>query len=161
MMDARSTFEAVAMPCLESLYRTALRMVHDEAAAARCIEQTFLEARSRVPRIPGVTDLRVWMFSILFRKLRLHPVRTPRPVVPDQDEVLDALDRIPAIFREVLLLADVEGFRRSEIEAILLIPTELVKGRLTEGRDRLRHALQPGGPHLHSAENRAIAHGEL
>ncbi|HLK61802.1 MAG TPA: hypothetical protein VKU19_00085 [Bryobacteraceae bacterium] len=163
MMDARNTFEAAAMPYLENLYRTALRMVHDEEAAVRSIEQTFLEARSQAHHISEVTDWRVWMFSILFRKLRFHPAGTvSRAAEPDQDEILGALDGIPAVFREVLLLADVEGFGKPELEAILQVPAELVATRLAEGRARLRHALQYGAlPYPQPTGTPAIAQGEL
>ena len=59
--------------------------------------------------------------------------------------MLQALDSIPGMFREVLLLADVEGLNRSEVQAILGIPDELVASRLAEGRTRLRTSLNGGG----------------
>ena len=72
--------------------------------------------------------------------------------------MLRALDSIPGIFREVLLLIDVEGFNRSEVQGILRIPAEVVASRLAEGRTRLHSNLNGGGrkdPPL--AEDPAVA----
>jgi hypothetical protein len=125
-----------------------------------------------------VTDHRARLFAILFhslhnrRKAWLHIkgwltrsleyqhglAETEAGDVTDQDEMLQALDSIPEIYREVLLLVDVEEFDRTEVKGILGIPAEAVASRLEEGRTRLRTSLNGGGrmnPPL--AEDPAVA----
>ena len=135
MMHSENTCSPVT-PHLESLYRTAYRMVHDQTAAERCIERTYVEA--------GEATDRLALFTTLFRVL--HNRRKPwlalkrhRPAA--HDEVICALDTVPSEYREVVLLADVEGFNRSEIQSILGIPADAAADRLREGRSRLRTEL--------------------
>ncbi len=136
MMHSESS-SSPATPHLESLYRTAYRMVHDRSAAEHCVERTYVDA--------GRQDDRLTLFTTLFRVL--HNYRRPwltlkRRQPAAHDELLRALDTVPSEYREVLLLADVEGFNRSEIQAILGIAAETAADRLREGRSRLRSELQ-------------------
>ena len=134
-------FETATLPYLDSLYRTAFRMVYDQAAAERCVERTYLEARASYGT-RDTPDGRVWLYATLFRILhRRRKAWFPAARPSDHYGMLAMLDNIPAILREVVLLADVEGFNRSEIQAILEIPAETVGTRLMEGRIRLRTGL--------------------
>lgn len=55
--------------------------------------------------------------------------------------VIDALEVLPADFRHVVLLADVEGFAYREIAEILGIPVGTVMSRLHRARRRLQRSL--------------------
>lgn len=64
--------------------------------------------------------------------------------IPDHltdDEVLAALDAIPADFRAVVLLVDVEEFSYREAAGIISIPIGTVMSRLNRGRKLLREQL--------------------
>src|SRR5437868_6170960 len=139
MMHRENSFEAVALPFLDSLYRTAFRMVHDQRTAERCVEEAYVEACTSFRDLPEATDHRAWLFAILFHSLHKRrkpwlnikgwltrsleePQKPAEAAAADRDEILPALDSIPGIFREVLLLVDVEGFNKSEAERILGIP---------------------------------------
>lgn len=54
------------------------------------------------------------------------------------------VERLPAHYRPVLLLSEVEGFTNEEIAALLRITLDNVKIRLHRGRARLRAELQSG-----------------
>ena len=56
-------------------------------------------------------------------------------------EVETALDALPAEFREVLLLVDVQELSYQEISKMLKIPIGTVKSRVSRGRSMLREAL--------------------
>ncbi|MBI4410667.1 MAG: sigma-70 family RNA polymerase sigma factor [Gemmatimonadetes bacterium] len=56
-------------------------------------------------------------------------------------EVLDALDRLPDDFREPVTLSDLEGLSYGEIAQILGVPVGTVKSRIFRGRRLLRQAL--------------------
>ena len=66
------------------------------------------------------------------------------PPIPEKvtdEEVLRALDRVPAEFRTVIVLADVEEFSYKEISHLLEIPIGTVMSRLSRGRKLLRERL--------------------
>lgn len=68
----------------------------------------------------------------------------PEATVIDQfaeEEVINALERLPVEFRQVVLLADVEGFAYKEIADIVGIPVGTVMSRLHRGRRRLQKEL--------------------
>jgi RNA polymerase sigma-70 factor (ECF subfamily) len=74
---------------------------------------------------------------------------SPRPENPEREvlerigdeRVLSALEELPVEFRQVELLADVEGFSYREIADILGIPIGTVMSRLYRARRRLQKTL--------------------
>jgi RNA polymerase sigma-70 factor (ECF subfamily) len=52
-----------------------------------------------------------------------------------------ALDQLPAEYREVVLLCDVEEMKYKEIAEVLSIPIGTVMSRIARGRKLLRQAL--------------------
>ena len=57
------------------------------------------------------------------------------------DDILGALDRLPADFRAIVLVVDVEEFSYKEASQILSIPIGTVMSRLSRGRKLLREQL--------------------
>jgi RNA polymerase sigma-70 factor, ECF subfamily len=155
-------FETEAMPHLHDLYRTATRVLGDPARAEDVVQEVFLQAWKSFDRFEPGTNCRAWLYKILFhcadhhrRKWFRFPLlketqehmesnlAAPEPIpdkLTDQD-ILGALDRIPAEFRSVVLLADVEEFAYREVAGILGIPIGTVMSRLSRGRKLLRAQL--------------------
>jgi RNA polymerase sigma-70 factor (ECF subfamily) len=75
----------------------------------------------------------------------------PWSVSPDQHALAqerhqlieDAIERLPEIYRDVYVLADVEGLTNPEIGDILGLSVPAVKSRLHRGRLLMRNALAP------------------
>jgi RNA polymerase sigma-70 factor, ECF subfamily len=66
------------------------------------------------------------------------------PSIPqhlDDEEILEALKRIPVQYSQVVVLADVEEFAYKEISRILDVPIGTVMSRLSRGRKLLRGEL--------------------
>lgn len=63
--------------------------------------------------------------------------------VVDKD-VAEALDRLPFLFREAVVLADLEECSYQEIAQICGVPVGTVMSRLSRGRQRLRAGLAAG-----------------
>jgi RNA polymerase sigma-70 factor (ECF subfamily) len=63
-----------------------------------------------------------------------------------EQSVHASLERIPAIYREVLVLRFHEELQLEEMAGVLSIPVSTVKSRLYRGLDALRGALQGGAP---------------
>ncbi len=152
-------FENEALPCLESLYRTARWMVRNETEAEDLVQETFAQALNSFHRYERGTNCRAWLMKIMdnlnhkrWRKLgqlKLVPdteeviaatiaFEPPTPQSVTDEDVLIALEKIPAQFRQVVLMADVEDFAYREIADILQIPIGTVMSRLHRGRKLLR-----------------------
>lgn len=57
------------------------------------------------------------------------------------DELNNALDRLPEDFRTVVMLCDVEDFTYEEIANMLDVPIGTIRSRLHRGRNLLRHQI--------------------
>jgi RNA polymerase sigma-70 factor, ECF subfamily len=59
-------------------------------------------------------------------------------------EVRAAVDSLPVIWREIIVMRDMEDLSYAEIAAILDCPTGTVMSRLARAREALRQLLSPG-----------------
>jgi len=57
------------------------------------------------------------------------------------NQIHEALALLPAEFREILLLRDIEGWSYKELASILNVPAGTVMSRLSRARQRLRQEL--------------------
>lgn len=149
-------FEAAALPHLKDLYRTAMRLVADRAQAEDLVQETYLQAWKSFHRFQMGTNCRAWLFKILLNKINHHRRKwfrliketeegleglTYEPPVPEHlhdEDILQALERLPAHYREAVLLADVQEFSYKEVAFILKIRVGTVMSRLSRGRKLLR-----------------------
>ncbi len=172
-----SEFEALALPHLDSLYRTALRMTRKPDEAEDLVQETFMKAFRSFSTFEPETNFRAWLFKILtnsyinrYRKQQGNPARTsledvraflasdeagestiepaeaPEVVEAAMDERFDeevkhALDELPEDFRQVVVMALVEGMSYKEIASALECPLGTVMSRLYRGRQMLRRRL--------------------
>jgi RNA polymerase sigma-70 factor (ECF subfamily) len=79
-----------------------------------------------------------------------HPVRPwsidPETVARDRETarlIESAIARLPEVYRDVYVLADVEGLQIAEIGDMLNLSVPAVKSRLHRARLLMRHALAP------------------
>jgi RNA polymerase sigma-70 factor (ECF subfamily) len=161
--SAADRFAAEAMPHVNDIFRTAVRMLAgDRARAEDATQESYLRAWQSFARFSTGTNCRAWLFKILFHVVHHHrrqwfrfpgvteseailetTIANPDPV-PEHvrdEEILAALDRIPAEFRAPILLVDVEEFSYKETAEILRVPMGTVMSRLNRGRKLLRKEL--------------------
>jgi RNA polymerase sigma-70 factor (ECF subfamily) len=159
---ARASFEAEAMPHMDDLFRTAIRLLRDSSKAGDAVQETYLIAWKSFDRYQRGTNCKAWLFQILFNVVR-HERRNwfkwitgkeqdmaQAPLVaPDATSetltdraILNALDNLPVQFRRVLLLVDVQEFSYKEASEILDVPIGTVMSRLNRGRGLLRGQLE-------------------
>jgi RNA polymerase sigma-70 factor (ECF subfamily) len=160
--SAGNRFETEAMPHLNDLFRTALRLTGERGSAEDVIQEVYLQAWRSFDRFESGTNCRAWLYKILFHCVSHHRrkwfrfpllketeefletnLAAPAPVAEQvtDGEILRALDEIPAEFRSVVLLVDVEEFAYKEVAEILGIPIGTVMSRLSRGRALLRKRL--------------------
>jgi RNA polymerase sigma-70 factor, ECF subfamily len=158
-----AVFEEDALPHLDTLYRVALRLTGDPAAAEDLVQDTMLRALRAWHSFRPGSNARAWLVTILrnqfingWRSRKRAPTgidmdsipEPPDPKDPDpegrffselvDEEVLRAVDELPDEFREVLVLSDMEGLPYAEIATSLEIPVGTVKSRLFRAR-RILH----------------------
>jgi RNA polymerase sigma-70 factor (ECF subfamily) len=160
--SAENRFETEAMPHLNDIFRTALRVTGDRAAAEDVIQEVYLQAWRSFERFEEGTNCRAWLYKILFHCVShqrrkwfrfpqlketeefLEANLTQPASVPQHltdEEILSALDGIAQEFRSVVVLVDVEEFAYKEVAEILSIPIGTVMSRLSRGRALLRKRL--------------------
>ena len=64
----------------------------------------------------------------------------------NQQTVVDALESLPAQYREIILLCEVEEFSYREIAEILSLPIGTVMSRLYRAKHALRNSLRANAP---------------
>jgi RNA polymerase sigma-70 factor, ECF subfamily len=173
----RAAFDQEILPHLDLLYRVGLRYTGEPAKAEDLVQDTMLKAYRSWDRFQPGTSARAWLLAILrntfinlYRREKREPIALeleklelqpgagpaeeddPEGAFFDQivdERILKALDTLPAEFREVMVLSDVEGLPYGEIAQALEIPVGTVKSRLFRARklmqrDLYQHAVEMG-----------------
>lgn len=171
-------FENLAMPHRNDLYRTARRTLGSQTEAEDVVQETYLQAWKSFHRFEPGTNIRAWMFKIMFHVIQHHRRKAWRLVTVKEEEefvfdqltyeppvaqelhdedVLAALDQVPQNYRAVILLADVQEFSYREIAETLRVPIGTVMSRLNRGRQLLRTHLAGLAPMTRAKQQTAFA----
>jgi RNA polymerase sigma-70 factor (ECF subfamily) len=91
-MNRPGTFEADALACVDSLYRTALRLTHVPADAEDLVQETYLKAFRAADRFQEGTNLRAWLFTILHNTARNRARDRARDTVTADSDAVERAD---------------------------------------------------------------------
>jgi RNA polymerase sigma-70 factor, ECF subfamily len=158
--DARAE-RALYQAYVDRIYRLVIRLTGDEDLALEYTQQAFTRAFLRLSTYRGDSSFATWLHRVAvnvtlsgLRKTRrsqeveqkLQSVaprsHTPRPGDPMlRRRIAEALDALPALYREAVVLHDIQGYTHDEIASILDIPAGTSKARLSRARARLRPML--------------------
>jgi RNA polymerase sigma-70 factor, ECF subfamily len=162
-------FEQLAMPLFDSLYNFATWLTANREEAEELVQETYLKALKGFSSFQPATNFRAWIFRILrntfltsrtglramqtvhfddaeadMAAIAVNP-ETPESVLlgrASREAIQAALDRLPIIFREVVLLCDWEEMSYEEISQTIGVPVGTVMSRLHRARRLLREWLQ-------------------
>lgn len=160
-------FEAMAMPIFASLYNFARWLTHNQHDAEDLVQETYLKALKGFGSFRAGGNFRAWMYGILRNtfltsrtglqakmtdavdiesEAAIAPVssETPESVLlarAEQQTVQDALARLPVLYREVILLCDMEEMSYQQIAETIGIPIGTVMSRLSRARKGLRELM--------------------
>jgi RNA polymerase sigma-70 factor (ECF subfamily) len=156
------------MPLFDSLYNFARWLTQNREEAEDLVQETFVKALKGFASFQQGTNFRAWMYRILrntfltsrtgLAATRTVPLEsegegqvvavsreTPESILLEQagqQRIQAALEQVPVIFREVLLLCDVEEMSYLETADTLGVPIGTVMSRLHRARKALRAALE-------------------
>jgi RNA polymerase sigma-70 factor, ECF subfamily len=169
------------LACHASLYRYARALSRDPVMAEELVQETFIRALSakKHPFPTTEENVRPWLFTIL-RNHWLNELRqrkqagsagelresevaygdTPETAVSRrflQSEVRDAVDALPEVYREVIVLREMENLSYAEIAQLLGCPAGTVMSRLARARTQLRSLLMRIAPVSKGAAAKGVA----
>lgn len=138
-----------------------LRLLTGDLASAEDIAQeAFVRAAARWPQLARYDQPQAWVRKTAFRLAidllrragrqrrllaRLGTRREPDPELNPQDQaVIEALQRLPLPLREVLVLHHCLDLPVETVAAQTGVSVGTVKSRLSRGRERLAELLGPG-----------------
>lgn len=159
-----------ALEYLDPLYGYALTLTRNETEAEDLVQETYLRAVRAFGELSPNSNLKSWLFVIL-RNAWLNQLRHERsgphfveleaeeanssgwidnrakdPYVLylrklECEEIIEAIERLPTLHREIVVLRDIEGFSYQEIASMLGCPAGTVMSRLGRAREKLRQIL--------------------
>src|SRR5262245_57753524 len=147
----------------EALFRYAYRLSGSSADAEDLVQETFCKAQVNFRQLRDAGRAKPWLFSIL-RNAYLHRVRTERQTpcvslnglgdlaeplpesLPDIDpeQLQQALNELPEVYRTPIILYYFEDFGYREIAEQMDLPIGTVMSRLARAKGWLRTRLLPG-----------------
>lgn len=157
-----SPFEAQLAEQIAALRRYALVLTRSRTEAEDLVQDCLTKALSSADQWQPGTDLRAWLFRILYtchvsllRKQQVRaraqqgevPETAADPEQPRRLEVkrvLSALDRLPAAQREAIVLVALEDMKYEDAARRLGIPVGTLMSRLARGREALRRLMDEG-----------------
>jgi RNA polymerase sigma-70 factor (ECF subfamily) len=165
----RARFESEALVHLDALYSFALKLSRARDDAEDLVSDTVLRAFERWDQYRLGTNIRAWLFTILYHVFVSRKRRIDAREVPDGDgesgwstqnavgeadpegrfydsfldeEIVTAIEALPDEYRTAVVLSDIRELRYAEIAQMLGIPEGTVKSRLFRGRRMLQGKLR-------------------
>lgn len=166
--ERRAQFEREAMAHLDAMYSFALKLTRARDDAEDLVSDTILRAFERWEQYRLGTNIRAWLFTILYhvfvsRKRRID-AREVQPLEQEDgwtgyeavgevdpegtffdsfldDSITAAIAALPDEYRAAVVLSDLHQLRYAEIAHILGVPEGTVKSRLFRGRRILQKKL--------------------
>lgn len=167
--ERRARFDSEALAQLDALYSFALKLTRAREDAEDLVSDTMLRAFQRWEQYRLGTNIRAWLFTILYhafvsRKRRIdarevqpledeegreifEPVGEADPEGAFYDSFLDeqivaAIQRLPEEYRSAVVMSDLHGLKYAEIAQVLGVPEGTIKSRLFRGRRLLQAQLR-------------------
>ena len=160
-------FERIVLPHLDAAYNLARWLVRNNADAEDLAQEAFLRAFKFFGGFHGGNS-RAWLLTIVrntcytwLQQNRAHEPATPfdeeihgaqgaNPETillegADRQTLKQALEELPAEFREVIILRELEGMSYKEIAQVVDVPVGTVMSRLARARKRLQLRLNARG----------------
>jgi len=154
-----SSFEHLVRAHSGDLYRFAYWQCRDRFLAEDLVQETFTRAWKSWETLRDQGAMKSWLYTILRHEIARMYERKRLEVNSDQDvdelphphnldplgamELREAVQALPILYREPLLLQVLGGFSCAEIAAMLSINEAAAMTRLSRARSMVRRRLEP------------------
>lgn len=156
--DSRSELDRLMEQYGSTLLRMSALYLKDADLAQDAVQETFLKAYRRLSDYRGESSVKTWLTSICVNTCRdmlrtawfRRNSRLDMDELPEQpaafefpdDTVLNEVMRLPAKYREVILLKYYEGLKLKEVASALGLSDGRVRSRLNKANGILRDRLK-------------------
>jgi RNA polymerase sigma-70 factor, ECF subfamily len=162
MGDERRRFEEIFLPYLDAAYNLARWIVQHDQDAQDVVQEAYMRAFKGIDGFRGENG-RAWLLTIvrntaytwlnrrtLDKKLipyreekhadiiSIDQARNENVLETRKQDLHDAIERLPAEFRQVIILYEIGGLSYKELALSLGIPVGTVMSRLSRARRRLQ-----------------------
>jgi RNA polymerase sigma-70 factor (ECF subfamily) len=164
------SFRQASLEYLDALYGFAMTLTRNQAEAEDLVQETYLRAVRAFGQLVPDSNLKSWLFVIM-RNIWLNQIRHAhsRPnfvgLEPEEEgpaewldskgndphtalvrklkreEVRAAIESLPQLYGEIVVLRVIEGFSYQQIAKVLQCPVGTVMSRLGRARQKLRSLL--------------------
>jgi RNA polymerase sigma-70 factor (ECF subfamily) len=160
--SSSTAFEALLERHLDALFRFALSLARDRVEAEDLLQDTVLKGLQAYRRFEPGSNFKAWIFAILMNSFRsryrqrLRESPLPLDELPEppsvgeevfdlllKQEVLDAVNELPELFRAAVVMVDMEGLSYREAAGAMDCPSGTLMSRLNRGRGLLKIRLAP------------------
>jgi len=147
---SRDAFDELFARYREPIYGFFRRRLADRPRAEDLTQETFLAVIHAISRYEPRSSVRTYLYGIALklvaaerRKMaRAQPANEPAATRPDSSLwIREALDKLEAGEREILMLREYEQLSYAEIAGILRVPVNTVRTRLFRARLALKEQL--------------------
>jgi RNA polymerase sigma-70 factor (ECF subfamily) len=163
--NKQARFQDLIMPHLDAAYNLAFWLVRNTSDAEDVVQEAFLRAFKFLDGFHGGNS-RAWLLSIVrnasYDWLRANrkndemiefdeELHGPEAILSESEAIVtrttqqqvvrQAIEDLPAGFREVTILRELEGASYREIAEIVKVPLGTVMSRLARARDQLQRCL--------------------
>ena len=152
-------FECLVNRYQESILRMCYLYLCDKTLAEDAVQETFLKVYRTMDTFRGECSEKTWIVRIAlhtcydinhagwfrFMNRSVTPEMLPEQASTSQDrdeELANAVMRLPRKLREVILLHYYQGLKVNEIADTLNISHSSVSGRMKRGREKLKKLLE-------------------
>ena len=158
--DDRSKFERIYYRYRKLMFHVALKILHNDQDAEDAVHQAFVSIIENISRVrePSLPETRCYIVTITERKA-IDILRSREKLIsmdydetvkgieippPETSALADAMAKLPARYREVLLLRYRNGYSNAELGKILNIKAESVQRLVLRAKESLRDILVKG-----------------
>jgi RNA polymerase sigma-70 factor (ECF subfamily) len=159
-------FERIVLPHLGAAFTLAMYLTRNTADAEDAVQEAVLRAVRYFPTLRD-DDARAWFLTIVrrvcftaygtdHRGTEVISIDAAGPQLVDdreqpdaatsrlqvQQRVRDAIDQLPPLLREAIVLRELQDFSYTEIATVTQVPVGTVMSRLSRARARLAGMLQ-------------------
>lgn len=164
-----AAFELLMRRHNQRVYRVVRSVLHDSAEIEDVIQQAYLSAFQHLDQFEGTARWSTWICRIAINEalarvrqggrfvsmdkvseetmsdISKTPMGDPERTAAGREFgglVEQAIDRLPEMYRSVLIMREIEGMTTSETAAVLAVEPDVVKTRLHRARASLRTAIE-------------------